>query len=128
MLLLPVFFVLHGYSGNFGFIDGKDILRLLLLYSGGTVLLYLLLFLLYRKRAKGCCGYPVCCMAFFLFYGALTDFLKIHFAPAARYRVLLPLFFVLLMVLIFFYQKNQPPVFGYVSFSVTCFCVFTWWY
>jgi len=123
VLLLPVFFVLHGFSENFGFIDGKDIARLLLIYSGGAVLVYLVFFLFYRNRAKASL-ITLYSMSFFLFYGALTDFLKTYLPFVARYRILLPLFFLLLLVLFLYIRKIKRPFPGMFLFFNLLLCMY----
>jgi len=111
VLLLPVFFVLHGYNENFGFIDGKDILLLLLLYCSAAIVVYLLFFLFYRNRIKASL-LALYVMSFFLFYGAVKDFLKVQLPFAARYRFLLPLFLLVAGVLLVYIKKTKR------SFSV----------
>ncbi|MES1226744.1 MAG: hypothetical protein ABUT20_65320, partial [Bacteroidota bacterium] len=49
VLLLPVFFVLHGVRENFGFILPADYLPLILFYCIAAMTIYLLFYLLYRK-------------------------------------------------------------------------------
>ncbi len=52
LFLLPVFFVLHGYTENFGFINISNCLVLTVTYSGATAFVYFLFLLLYKNYIK----------------------------------------------------------------------------
>src|SRR5438045_96822 len=84
VLLLPLFFVLHGYNENFGFVEGKDILLLVLIYGGTAVALYGLFWLFYRNRIKASL-LTIYALSFYLFFGAIKDFLRLHLRAADKY-------------------------------------------
>jgi hypothetical protein len=106
ILLLPFFFVLHGYRENLGFIGIIDLLVLLLFYSIAALVVYGLFFFLYRNRIKASLV-AIYLLFIFLFFGALQDFLQGHIHFAARYRVLLPLLFLLLLVLLVYLRRTR---------------------
>ena len=81
--LLPVFFVLHGYNENFYFIGIRDVLLLVVIYVTATITVYLLCFLFCRNWLKASL-LTFYLMSFFLFYGALKDFLKLQLPFASR--------------------------------------------
>lgn len=100
ILLLPVFFVLHGYVEYFGFVSITDAAAL----AGRYILFSLLVFgfswLVFRnvRKAAVVAG---SWMGFYLFFGAVYDFLKAH-APHPffwKYSFLLPLAALLLIIL-----------------------------
>jgi hypothetical protein len=106
VLLLPVFFVIHGVRENFGFILIADYLPLVLFYTVLAIIIYLLFYLLYRKPIKaGIITFII--LGFFFFYGFLQDFLKLHFPAINRYTILLPLFLILLIILIILLKKSR---------------------
>jgi hypothetical protein len=106
VLLLPVFFVLHGVRENFGFIASTDYLPLILFYSISALALYFLFYLLYRKPIpSGITTFFI--LGFFFFYGFLQDFLKAHLAAINRYIILVPLFFILLVTMIVFLKRSK---------------------
>ena len=106
LLLLPFFFVLHGYYENFGFIDTEDILLLLLSYGAGAVGIYFLFFIFYRNTVRAAL-LAVYLLSFLLFYGAFQDFLKMHIHFASRHRFLITVFCLLLLVLFVYFKKTE---------------------
>src|SRR4051812_47926387 len=110
-LLLPFFFVFHGFTENFHAIPAGDAFWLLLVYLAAAVIIYLLGWLGYRNRLKGALlSFSV--MAFHFFFGGVQDFLKKWFDDAfiTRYSFLLPFFFILFLVLIVFLKKRKTPL------------------
>src|SRR4051794_1899046 len=95
IFLIPVFFVLHGYVENFGLIEGRDALLLLLSYIISVTIVYFLVWLFYRNHLKASL-LTGCILSFYLFFGAIDDFFKAHLFFLSRYLVIIPLFFVLL--------------------------------
>ena len=123
VLLVPVFFVLHGYNENFGFIGTGDIMLLLTLYSIGSLLVFALFYFLYRDRLKA--GLITACfMCFYLFFGAYQDFLKIHWPSAARYRVLVPVGGIVLLMVVRYIKKTRNPLHGLSLFFNLLFCIY----
>lgn len=106
VLLLPVFFVLHGCAENFGFIKVADAFILVLVYIVAAVLCYLLFLLFFKDRIRAAL------ITFYLFavnffFGAIQDFLKIHLVVLNRYSVLVPLFVILFVGLIIYLRNNK---------------------
>ncbi len=106
VLLLPVFFVMHGANENFGFILLADYLPLILFYCTAATIIYFILYLLYRQKNKaGLLSFFI--LSVFFFYGALQDFLKEYFALANRYIILLPVFFLLLVTVAIVLKRSK---------------------
>ncbi len=106
LLLLPLFFVLHGFTENFGFINFWDVLILAITYIIAGIILFLLFLIVFKKRAKAALAASFI-MAFYLFFGAIQDFCKAHIAGLNKYSVLLPLFVIVLGVLIVYLKKSN---------------------
>jgi Sulfatase len=103
-LFVPVFFVLHGFVENCYFIRFADCWPLLGIYTGAAVVVYLLGRLLLKDATKAAL-FSAYIMGFYLFFGALHDFLRIHSIFLHKYSILLP-FFVLLTILLILYLKK----------------------
>ncbi|MBO9635969.1 MAG: sulfatase-like hydrolase/transferase [Chitinophagaceae bacterium] len=111
VLLLPVFFVLHGYAANTGFIRFGNTLPLYLSLITASVILYLLFRVLLKDAAKAGL-FTVYCMGFYLFFGAIYDFLKAY-SPIAflwKYSVLLGLFLVIALVLFIWLRHTKKQL------------------
>jgi hypothetical protein len=110
-LLLPLFFVLHGFTENFGFISLRDVASLLITYWLATVIIYFIVYGVFRNGLKAGLM-TVALMAVYLFFGAFFDFMKAH-SPVRlfyRYVFLLPfLISLLLIVFILLKRSKQPP-------------------
>jgi Sulfatase len=112
LLLLPMFFVLHGLLENFGFISYKDAAILCLSYFGLTLLIAVFSWFVFRNRTKASL-ITVTWMGFFFFFAALHEFLKEHggFLIMSRYSVLLSIFFIVFVILFVWLKKVEKPFF-----------------
>jgi hypothetical protein len=118
VFLLPLFFVLHGYRENFGYIQPGDAFVLAGVYSLGALLCYLFFLLLYRRSAA---AGPAAAyfLGFYFFFGAIHDFLKTHVALASRYSVLVTsLLLTGIMLLIFL--KRRTGSFARLTLFLNC--------
>jgi hypothetical protein len=91
VLLLPVFFVLHGYVENYSLIPAWDSFSLLLEYLIATTILLLLFYLLFRNLLKAAI-YSFFLLLVFFFFGSVHDLLKQSFPNTfiVKYSVILP--------------------------------------
>ncbi len=108
LLLLPVFFVLHGYAEHFAYIGTGDILKLVFVYCIASVILYFLSYLLFRDRTRAAL-FATSLMAFYFFFGAIYDFTKAH-SPVRflnKYSVLLSIFALLIIVLLIYLMRAR---------------------
>src|SRR6478752_1671079 len=101
VILLPVFFVLHGYLENYGWIDPGACAVLAGEYAGAAALCCGLAYLYYRDLAKAALM-TVCLFAIYFFFGAIHDLFYDHSIFLHRYMILLPLLMGLL-ILVFVY-------------------------
>jgi hypothetical protein len=109
LLLLPVFFVLHGYTENFPLITAGDALVLLLRYLLATIVLFALFFALFRSVQRTAV-FVFLLMAFEFLFGSMHDAGQ-HFLPAflLKYTVLLPLILVGFVASIIYFKKTKRP-------------------
>jgi len=109
LYLLPLFFVFHGYTENFGLIPAADCFRLLLKYYLITLAMHGLLFLLTRDGNRAA-YYSFILLLVYFFFGAFHDFLKLHWQGTflVKYVFLLPfIFFLLVTGVVLIYRKKE---------------------
>lgn len=111
LFLLPVFFVLHGYTENYDFIPVTDALLLLLLYLGFAIL-FLFLFRLYYKNWMKAAIMAFLLMAFHFFFGSMQDVLRKTLPGSffSKYTFILPLSFLLIVFIIIVLKKRKKPL------------------
>jgi hypothetical protein len=108
LFLIPVFFVLHGYLENFGFIGVGESLLLMLTYGGVSALLYFIFLFFYKEHIKAAL-LSTYIMGFYLFFGAFHDFFKNHKIPLHKYSIILPLFLVFLIFGLVYLKRIKKP-------------------
>lgn len=98
VILLPISWVLHGYTSNLGLVPKKDALLLALFYCGVALILTGILWLFYRNIFKAAL-LTVLLLSLQFFFGPVHDFLKRSFSGTivVKYSFLLP--FVCLLVI-----------------------------
>jgi len=107
LALLPLFFVLHGYTENFPLIGIGDALGLLLRYWLATAVLFALSYLFLRSARKAAVLVFIL-MAFEFFFGSAHDAAS-KFLPAflTRYTVLLPLIVAGAIALLIYFRRTH---------------------
>lgn len=116
LLLLPLFFVLHGYVTHFGFVPETDALLLFGLYALSAMIITGISWLIFRNLAKAAL-FATAIMILHLFFGSIHDFLK-SVMPGAfitRYAFIIPLLLILLS-LFFIYLKRSKSNFQKFTF------------
>jgi hypothetical protein len=108
LLLLPVFFVFHGFVENYTFIRVGDCLLLLGIYTAATLVIYFLVLLSLRSPMKAAL-FAGFIMAFFFFFGALHDFLRRSNFFLHKYSILLPVFAATAALLMIYLKKKAVP-------------------
>lgn len=110
LYLLPVFFVVHGFTENYDLIPVKDAVLLILFYIGVATIITLLFWMLYRNFHKANL------VTFFLlsyqfFFGSVFDFLSEKWGNSflTRYNVILPTSFVLFILIVVIVKKTKRP-------------------
>ncbi|MBP6687683.1 MAG: sulfatase-like hydrolase/transferase [Lacibacter sp.] len=125
LLLLPMFFILHGYNAFFSFFPLGFVLLNLAITLIVSVLLYLVsLLLLSNKREAAILSFWV--LLFFLSFGFLHDSLKknIDSPFLISYKFILPFSFILFIGLWLFIRKRQSMFFRLFYFLNLLFILF----
>jgi hypothetical protein len=125
LILLPAFFVLHGFKENFGFIEWYDALLLLVTYWAVTAGLFLLLRLFIKDKLKaGLLTFLISC--FYFFFGAIHDFFK-QFSPVAFFSsysfllLFLPVGFLFVFMMI---KRKETRLKRFTSFANLLLCIY----
>ncbi|MES1198230.1 MAG: sulfatase-like hydrolase/transferase [Chitinophagaceae bacterium] len=106
ILLLPLFFILHGARENFGFILFSDAASLFLVYVSIIVFIYIILYFIYRRPTKA--GLlTILLSGIFFFFGAFQDFLKAHIPSLNRYSILFILLFLSVLTTFIVLKKTR---------------------
>jgi hypothetical protein len=105
LVLLPVFFVLHGFNEDFKYLNFGDCLVLMALYLGANLLLFLVFLLIFKNRVKAALLSSFL-MAFYLFFGAMHEFLGDHEMPH-RYTFAFAGFMITGILLILGLKRKQ---------------------
>jgi hypothetical protein len=107
-LLLPLFFVLHGFTENYDAVPQTNALLLWMIYSAAALIFFFAAWIFYRNWIKAAIV-SFCIMAFQFFFGAMHDFLKNNFdnSIVTRYSFVLPFFLMLFVVLIIVVKKMK---------------------
>lgn len=108
IILLPIFFVWHGFAENSMLLNRSDIALLIAYYTIPSVVLYVLVGLISRNWQKAALFIAACLIVFF-FFGAIFDFLQQHspFAFLYRYSTLLIVFALLLAALALWLKRTE---------------------
>lgn len=111
LLLLPVFFVLHGYTGYYYSVAPGDALLLLLLYTGCSFLIAGICHMFCRDWLKACL-IAFALMLYNFFFGGIQDQLKNISSQAfiSQYRFILPVSFLFLLAIIIWLKKRKKPL------------------
>ena len=106
--LLPVFFILHGYTENYDLVPLWPALKLLLGYLLATFVLFICLRLLFRNRYKaGLLSFLL--MGYYFFFGSIQDTMAKLFPGTflTRYIFILPVSLVVFTVLFICLKKTS---------------------
>ena len=117
LVLLPVFFVLHGFSRNYDSVPVKDALLLTLIYLGSSLVIAGIFWLFYRDFIKaGLIAFLL--MAYHFFFGSIQDGIT-NYLPGSfllRYRFILPVSFLFFLAGIIWLKKRQKPLISLVFY------------
>jgi hypothetical protein len=125
VLLLPLFFVLHGFVENYGFISLRDTSSLLWVYGLFAVVMYALCYVIFRNAIKA--GLMAAALLAFLFFVcAIYDFFKLKTGIRFlyKYTFLLPFFGCLLLAVFIVLKRSKKPLLRWTLFLNTLFLIF----
>ena len=125
VLLLPLFFVWHGYAEYFRYLNIGDAVRLSLNYIAFSLCVFGISWIFFRDIRKAGLMTGIW-IGIYLFFGAIHDFLKANspFDFLYRYRYLGPILILLLIVLFVFIKKTRYPLFRITFFLNILFCIY----
>jgi len=125
LLLLPVFFVLHGYAENFGFINPGDLFIITLSWVLITFGIAFLCWLLFRDMYKSALAAFVL-MGFYFFFGALHDFLKTNIRAGwvSSYTFLLLVFPLMFIILVIYLIRTSSTIRTLTHFLNALFLIY----
>lgn len=108
LLLLPLFFVLHGFLENYPFVAGGNTMLLFLAYSGVAIILFGVFYLLLKCIRKAAVMTSAVMAANF-FFGTIHDTLKDFFGAGfiTKYGVLILIFLIALACIYIFTRKRK---------------------
>jgi hypothetical protein len=123
-LLLPLFFVFHGFTENFNAIPVSDAFWLLIVYLTASLVIFFLAWLLYKNYLKAAL-LSFCTMAFHFFFGGMQDLLKKWFNDSfiTRYSFILSFFLILFIVLIVVLKKRKVQFLKATFYLNILFCI-----
>ncbi len=125
VILLPVFFVFHGFKENFGFISGIDAAELAFIYCAFTICVFVFSFIFFRNYRKAALM-TAAWIGFYLFFGAIFDFLKTY-SPLRifwRYGFLAFLFGSFFIWLFYYLWKTKTKLFQVTLFFNLLFIIY----
>src|SRR5580765_7154481 len=108
VILLPIFFVWHGYVQNYPLVPVPDALKLVFEYLVAALLLVFIVYFIFKSWQKAFLFvFFLMCIQFF--FGAVHDLLKNRFYTSfiAKYSFLLPFILALLVAVFFFLLKTR---------------------
>ena len=120
LVLLPVFFVLHGYTEFYPVISFEQCVQLLLKTLLWTGIVFGLLYLFYQKDHEKASLSCFLVLLVFVFFGPFHDFIKHWFGTSliTRYGFLLPMLFLAFIVWLVVSRKKtlrSSRLFSYLS-------------
>lgn len=125
LLLLPLFFVLRGYSENFNHIPIGDALMLFLAYALAISVTALFLFIFIRNVRK------VALITFsifscYFFFGSMQDFLQKNstLENLSRYRVMLPAIILIVLITLVFSIRTKSKLLKLTFFLNVLFTIY----
>lgn len=124
-LLLPLFFVWHGYVINLGLIPLTEIFTLLLIYLGCAVILFFLFRLIFKNNAKAA-FFSFLLMGFNFFFGYIHDNLRSFFPNliVLKYSFLLGAGLVFFIILGILFRKKKWELQNVSVYLNLLFCIF----
>jgi hypothetical protein len=110
LLLLPLFFVLHGFTENYDFVPVIDAALLFFIYLISTLILLVLSWMLFRNWSKAAL-LTFFLMAFHFFFGSIQDGLRKTFPGfLSKYIFILPASLCLLILLIILLRRRKKSL------------------
>lgn len=110
LFLLPLFFILHGYTENFPLINKADAFFLLAIYLMASIFLALLFFLFFKSFRRAAI-FTMLLLSFQFFFGSMHDAVT-FFLPNSfiiKYIFIIPLVLIVFSAGIRYFKKSKRP-------------------
>ena len=98
LYLLPLFFVLHGFTENYFLVPVPDSILLLLKYLFGALVLHVIFFFLFKRNNYRATFFSFVLLLVYFFFGAFHDTIKSLLPGSffAKYSFVLPFIFLII--------------------------------
>src|SRR5258706_12483828 len=118
-ILLPVFFVLHGFIANYSAVNVLDAFLLILLYIIVTIVVAAIGWLVFREVTQAAL-FAFVLMAYHFFFGVIQDQVIALFPNSilAQYRFIIPVSCLLLLLFVIWLKKRKKmllPLTAYLN-------------
>lgn len=115
VLLLPVFFVIHGTLENFGFISFTDAAVLCLTYLTVSAFLTAIFYPFFPSLTKAALMTALC-MGIYFSFGTVHDFLRENSRLLSKYSILLPVILIILAIAFWRIKKTNSTLHRLTAF------------
>lgn len=124
VLLLPVFFVFHGYVEHYNALPFADAAALISWYLMLALIGCVLFYLVFRSWQKAAL-FTFCWLAFHFFFGSAHDASKALFGPVFfnRYSVLIPTVVLAFGLHIFYFRRTRRSFAGLTRYLNLLLCI-----
>ncbi len=124
LYLLPVFFVLNGFTEQYDLIPAMDALLLTGIYTTTSMIIFFLAWLFFKNKVKASL-LAFSCMGYNFFFGTAKDFLRIHLPELfSRYSVILIVSLLFFIILIRTLRKRRDSLTRITSYLNAVLCIF----
>lgn len=108
IFLLPVFFVLHGFSEYYNLIKVPKAFELTAYYFAGTIIVLLISKLLLKTWTRAAL-FSLVAMSIYFFFGSFQDFLMAQFKGSfiTHYSFLLPAIFIIVLIKFIYLKETK---------------------
>ncbi|HSU27553.1 MAG TPA: sulfatase-like hydrolase/transferase, partial [Chitinophagaceae bacterium] len=128
LLLIPLFFILHGVNENYGLIPFSTVTELALKYVIITVAVYLLSSLTFRSPDKRFL-FSFFLLVIYFFFGAFHDLLRGFFGNGfiVSYKFILPFLLVIIVLIYTLLRRNKKSLVKATRYLNLLMIVFVGW-
>src|SRR5688500_14863518 len=111
LILLPVFFVFHGFTENYDFVPVKDAFLLAVIYTAVALAITGVAWLYFRDLTKAAL-IAFLVTGYNFIFGSIQDSLRLHFPGSflSRYSFILPVSLIVFLLLVVFLKRRKYPL------------------
>lgn len=105
LLLMPLFFCLHGGEQNFGFIELQEVVEIFVVLAGGILIVFFI-FYFFSKNGSLSALVTMFISVWYLFFGVIKDLFS-RWQLAVSYKFILPSLAISTVVVFLLLRKNK---------------------